>query len=85
MLSRIFIRTQGKFRIDPQRMGVGGHSAGGTISMAVAMMAKDSGAFPLRLVILDYPGLDSATPMKRQGARRTDRFSKGISRALRLF
>ena len=59
-----FYQNAGKFRIDPQRMGVGGHSAGGTISLAVAMMAKDSGAFPLRLVILDYPGLDSATPMK---------------------
>lgn len=52
------------YQIDPQRMGVGGHSAGGQISLAVAMMAKESGDFRLRCTILDYPGLDLATPWK---------------------
>lgn len=51
----------GIYGIDPERMAVGGHSAGANISTVVSMMAKKSGEFKLRCQILDYPALDFQT------------------------
>ncbi|MBP3866892.1 MAG: alpha/beta hydrolase [Eggerthellaceae bacterium] len=51
----------GEFGIDPTRMAIGGHSAGGNISTVVAMMAKETGAFDLKCVIMDYPTVDLDT------------------------
>ncbi|NGM17433.1 alpha/beta hydrolase fold domain-containing protein [Eggerthellaceae bacterium zg-893] len=50
-----------KFGVDPARMAIGGHSAGGNISTVVAMMAKETGAFKLKCVIMDYPTVDLDT------------------------
>lgn len=50
------------FRIDPDRMAVGGHSAGGNIACIVAMMAAQQQSFALRCLLLDYPLVDWATP-----------------------
>ena len=41
--------------LDPQRMAVGGDSAGGTLAAVVALMARDTG-LPLALQLLFYPG-----------------------------
>ncbi len=49
------------YGIDPEKMAVGGHSAGGNIAAVVSMMAKVSGEFTLRGQILDYPPMDLAT------------------------
>lgn len=49
-----------EFSIDPERMAIGGHSAGGNISAVVCMMAKKSGEFHFRCQILDYPPTDIA-------------------------
>ncbi len=48
-----------KLGIDPRRMGVGGDSAGGTLTAAVCLMARDRGAAvkPM-LQLLVYPWLD---------------------------
>lgn len=51
----------GAFGIDPDRIAIGGHSAGGNISTVVAMMAKETGDFSLRCVIMDYPPCDQDT------------------------
>ena len=55
--------------IDRERIALGGHSAGGNLTAASILMAIDNGAFVPSLQILDYPGLDMATPAlkKRNG------------------
>lgn len=47
--------------VDGQRMAVGGHSAGGNISAAVCLLAKDRGKPVLRAQIIDYAPLDLVT------------------------
>lgn len=47
--------------IDPDRIAVGGHSAGGNIAAVVCQMAKAQQTIPLCCQILDYPPMDLAT------------------------
>jgi acetyl esterase len=42
-------------KIDPQRMAVGGDSAGGNLAAVVALLARDAGAPKLRYQMLIYP------------------------------
>lgn len=46
----------GEWRCDPTRLAVGGDSAGGTLSAACAIQARDAG-LPLALQLLFYPGV----------------------------
>jgi len=50
-------------RIDPQRMAVGGDSAGGNLAAVVAIAARDAGDLPLAFQLLIYPATD-----QRRGA-----------------
>lgn len=43
---------------DPARLGVGGDSAGGNLTAAVTLMARDRGGPPLRCQVLVYPNTD---------------------------
>ncbi len=65
--------------IDPDRVGVGGSSAGGALAAAVALMARDKGGPALKVQILNYPVIDDrmrsasmrsfdTTPMWTSGA-----------------
>ena len=47
-----------RFGIDPERIAVGGDSAGGNLAAVVAIMARDAGGPPLRLQVLVYPVSD---------------------------
>ena len=47
-----------RLNIDPERIAVGGGSAGGCLSAAVALMARDRGGPKIALQMLFYPGLD---------------------------
>ena len=47
-----------RLNIDPGRIAVGGGSAGGCLSAAVALMARDRGGPNIALQMLFYPGLD---------------------------
>ncbi|WP_371593915.1 alpha/beta hydrolase [Streptomyces virginiae] len=44
--------------VDPNRIAVGGHSAGAGISAAVALRARDRQGPPIRFQLLNEPGLD---------------------------
>jgi acetyl esterase/lipase len=44
--------------IDPDRIAVGGHSAGGGLAAAVALRARDQQGPPIRFQLLNQPGLD---------------------------
>lgn len=49
-----------QYHIDPQRMGIGGHSAGGNLAATAAILARDTGEFALKCQALDYPEVDLA-------------------------
>ncbi|GGT00961.1 esterase [Planobispora rosea] len=44
--------------VDPERIAVGGHSAGGSLAAAVALRARDEQGPPIRFQLLNQPGLD---------------------------
>ena len=46
--------------LDKSRMGVVGDSAGGNLSAAVTLMARDQGGPDLKLQVLTYPAVDGA-------------------------
>ncbi len=48
--------------VDPARIAIGGHSAGGNFATAICIMAQESGAFRPCAQVLDYPFLDGVTP-----------------------
>ena len=45
--------------IDPQRVVVGGDSAGGNLAAVIALLARDAGAPSIRLQVLVYPAVDA--------------------------
>lgn len=53
--------------VDGSRLAVGGHSAGGNLSAAACLLARDRGGPLLRGQIIDYAPLDLATPPGEKG------------------
>ncbi len=51
-----------EFGVDPDRIAVGGHSAGGGIAAAVAILSARRRDFSLVTQVLDFPYIDLATP-----------------------
>jgi acetyl esterase len=47
-----------QYSIDPKRMAIGGHSAGGNLAAVTCMRAKREGTFQFVCQVLDYPPLD---------------------------
>jgi len=50
-----------EFGIDPQKIAVGGHSAGGNFSAAICLKNIQTGELNIKAAILDYPPLDLYT------------------------
>lgn len=48
--------------VDPSKIVVGGHSAGGNFATVISIMAKETGDFNLAGQVLDYPFVDGVTP-----------------------
>lgn len=44
--------------VDPDRLAIGGDSAGGNLAAVVSILARDAGGPPLRCQLLIYPGVD---------------------------
>lgn len=55
-------RNAETYHIDPARMGIGGHSAGGNLAAVVTLMANEKKEFSFCCQVLDYPEVDLATP-----------------------
>jgi acetyl esterase len=51
---------------DASRLAVGGHSAGGGIAAAIALLACERQEFSLALQLLDYPSLNLAEPSSQK-------------------
>lgn len=51
-----------KLTIDRKKIAVGGHSAGGNFTAALAIMANQTKEFEIKLQILDYPPVDLYSP-----------------------
>ncbi|MCZ6472643.1 MAG: alpha/beta hydrolase [SAR324 cluster bacterium] len=49
----------GMMRIDPDRIAVGGDSAGGTLTAACTLMARDNGTPPIRFQYIIFPAVDT--------------------------
>lgn len=47
-----------KLNIDPNRIAIGGDSAGGNLAVAVCLIARDAGTPKIRFQLLLYPALD---------------------------
>ena len=52
------VENAGELKIDPTRIAIGGGSAGGNLTAAVALMARDRGGPELAFQILIYPVID---------------------------
>ena len=55
-----------RWGIDPQRVLIGGHSAGACLATAVCMLAKQRGDLPLLCQVLDHPALDMGCTLPQQ-------------------
>ena len=52
---------------DSERIAVGGHSAGGNLTAALCILARDRGEFPVLFQVLDYPTVDmSLDPFRHE-------------------
>ena len=61
---------------DPKRISVGGHSAGGCLSAAIALRAAATRDFTLCMQLLDYSALDNYQAVLPDGNQRSRVFSK---------
>jgi acetyl esterase len=55
-------------KVDPDRMAVGGDSAGGNLAAVVALAARDAGDLPLAFQLLIYPATDQRRNAPSQSA-----------------
>ncbi len=64
------VENAGELKIDPAKIAIGGGSAGGNLTAAVALMARDRGGPDVAFQILIYPVIDDRceTPSMKDGA-----------------
>ena len=58
LATRFVHRNAGMLGVDPNRIAVGGDSAGGNLAAVVALMARDRSEIPLACQLLIYPATD---------------------------
>ena len=63
-----WLATRGADGVDGSRLAVGGHSAGGNLSAAACLLARERGGPALRGQVIDYAPLDLLTPPSRKTA-----------------
>lgn len=77
----------GNYGIDPERLGVGGDSAGAALAAAVALKARDDGGPALALQLLIYPtlGCDHSLPSFAENADAPALTTGDMAKYLRLY
>jgi acetyl esterase/lipase len=55
---RFIVEHADDLRVDPQRIGIAGRSAGGALAAGLALRWRESGLVPLGFQFLEYPMLD---------------------------
>ncbi len=55
---RFIVEHASELRIDPQRVGIGGRSAGGALAAGLALRLRESANIPVLFQYLEYPMLD---------------------------
>jgi acetyl esterase len=55
-----------EFGVDPTRIAVGGHSAGGNFTAALCLLNAERRELNIKAAILDYPVLDLHTPLSEK-------------------
>jgi acetyl esterase/lipase len=55
---RFIVEHAHELRVDPQRVGIAGRSAGGALTVGLALRWRDGGEAPLAFQYLEYPMLD---------------------------
>jgi acetyl esterase/lipase len=55
--------------VDPERIAVGGDSAGGGLAAALSQLARDRGGPPIAFQLLEYPMIDDRTVLREPGHR----------------
>lgn len=55
--------------VDPERVAVGGESAGGLLAASLCRLARDRGGPPIRFQLLEYPMLDDRTVLRADPGR----------------
>lgn len=60
---------------DPEKVSIGGHSAGGCLAAAISLKAAETKDFRLCLQILDYAATDNYMAYEEGGAERSRAFS----------
>jgi acetyl esterase len=73
---------------DPRRIAVGGESAGGNLSAAVSMMARDRGGPPVKFQLLVIPATNLSsldTPSYRENASRSELSKTAVEMARGLY
>ncbi|WP_316858731.1 alpha/beta hydrolase [uncultured Cohaesibacter sp.] len=52
--------------VDPEKIALGGHSAGANFTAVISLMAIDNNSFKLKAQLLDYPMLDATVSSKEK-------------------
>ena len=53
-----YAENASKYKIDPERIGIGGYSAGGNLAAVTCIKAKEKGEFKIKYQIFCYPPTD---------------------------
>lgn len=61
-----------RWGINPQRVLIGGHSAGACLATAICMLAKQRGDLPLLCQVLDHPALDMGCTLPQKARYRDE-------------
>ena len=61
-IARWILANAQELGADPAKFALGGHSAGGNLTAAICLMAKESGDFTPLGQLMSYPFLDGVTP-----------------------
>lgn len=74
-----YVSNADEYGINPQLVGVGGHSAGGNLATVTCIRAKERGDLTLRYQILDYPPLDLYTdPLSKPTPKKSMVIKMGV-------